>query len=57
MVEKKEDTFYSQMDIKPLKDGDKVGKSSQEKHKKFIEERTITKAKAFERVSKQRFGF
>ncbi len=57
MIEKKIDTFYSRMSIKPLKDGNKIGKSSRNRHKEFLMKRSVTKAAAFERISKQRFGW
>ncbi len=56
MLEKKKDPVFLSARSRPHENGDKIGKSSQNQVREYVEEQRKNKAKAFERISKQRFG-
>ena len=59
MVDYKDGSLYNRLEkegrIKPLKDGYKIGESSQEELIKFNEERAKKKAESLERISRMFF--
>ena len=57
MIEKKEDSTFVNLESRPHKDGDKIGKSAQNQVLAYVEERRKLKAKSYEKIAKRRVGY